>query len=72
MSDEQQRAHFDAFADLLECISRLFWRDGLAGNRLGITLDDDTLMPAQEVKSAKPIDNLFNAAADGAARKKDP
>lgn len=73
LNEARCRAYFDAFADLMECITRLFWREDGEANKLGITLDDDTLTAAGGVASTSPITISFNgAAAQGAAGKKEP
>lgn len=63
LSDEQSRAHFSAFADLMECIARVFWREDSGANELGIMLDGDSTPPQGDVESAHPLQILFNEAA---------
>lgn len=63
LSDLQQRAHFDTFADLMDCIARLFWRDGTDRNVLGITLDVGSLQTGDTVDSRPSITFSFNGAA---------
>lgn len=61
----RQRAHFEAVADLLDCITRLFWQDNSQGKRLGITLQSGTLQIGDSVNSGNSITTQFNDAASG-------
>lgn len=73
LDSAQQIAHFETFSDLMECIVRLFWRDGPAANALGITLEAGSLAFADKVKSDHSLKVTFNGlAATGPAGKKEP
>ena len=72
MSEAQQRAQFEPFADLMECIVRLFWRDGAGASSLGITLVGNFLPVADTVDSDQTLTHSFNGTASPeAAGKKD-
>ncbi len=63
LSDDQQRVHFEAFADIMECLVRVLWRASPVDDRLGIRLDDDTLALVGAVESQSATQRIFNRAA---------
>jgi hypothetical protein len=72
MSAAQQHAHFEAFADLIDCIARYYGMSDDNGNELGIRLNENTLALLRNVDSSSPTQFLFNeAASDEAAGKKE-
>lgn len=72
LSGEQERVHFEAFADLMECMTRLFWREETAAKPLGISYDGVSIRFSGKLESQSSITTEFNSvAADEAARKKE-
>ena len=72
-SDDARRSHFQAVADLLDCIVRLYWRSEDAPNALGITLDGDALPARNGLDSSDTLTTRFNRKAlPDEARKKEP
>jgi hypothetical protein len=73
LSEPEQRAEFETFADIMECLARYFWQDHAHDNKLGIRLDGDTLALIDQLDSGHSLQNLFNEVALGTAtRKKEP
>lgn len=63
LGDVQPRVHFEAFADLMECLVHVLRQVSPADKRLGIRLDDDTLALVATVESQSATQRIFNRAA---------
>ena len=72
-SDEARRTHFEAVADFLECVVRLWWQNRDGPNTLGITLDGGALSVRDGLDSKDKLTTAFTRTALPAeARKKEP
>lgn len=62
-TDDEKRVQFAVFADVLDCIVRLYWTGAVGPNKLGITLSEDLKLAIGSVASNPRITITFNDAA---------